>query len=125
MCELHIGGKSTAKSVNKKKKTLIFFKENFRKAQKRGENAPKCPKIEGFPLYLYMYNKKIHQIRQIRIIRVPNDNESGQKLWLQLLPACVLHLIYYYKMCEMGLFYHHLLRCAVVVGHNVDAWLTK
>ena len=55
---MQIGAKGTPKSVNKKKKTLIFFKENFRKAQKRGGNAPKCPKIEGIPLYLYMYNKK-------------------------------------------------------------------
>ena len=47
MCHLQIGVKGTAKSVNKKKKTLIFFKRNFRKAQKRGENVPKCPKIEG------------------------------------------------------------------------------
>ena len=44
---MQIGAKGTLKSVNKKKKTLIFFKKNFRKAQKRGGNAPKPLKTKG------------------------------------------------------------------------------
>ena len=34
MCELHIGGKSTAKSVNKKKKTVKNVNKILRKSRK-------------------------------------------------------------------------------------------